>query len=82
MSQAHSHRLRPFSCNVCNKKFTGSGHLKYHMQMHNDERPFSCKVCSKKFPYSSDLNCHKRIHIGYVLSVAMFVTRSLLSQVT
>ena len=39
--QFHAHEC-PFSCNVCNEKFTQSRHLKYHMRIHSGEMSVEC----------------------------------------
>ncbi|XP_045783687.1 histone-lysine N-methyltransferase PRDM9-like [Maniola jurtina] len=55
---------KPFSCKVCDSKFTQSGSLKYHMRTHTGEKPFSCKVCDSKFTRSGTLKDHMRTHTG------------------
>jgi hypothetical protein len=55
---------RPFSCEVCKKRFTQRSVLKIHLRMHNGERRFSCNVCKKQFTRHSNLNRHLRSHSG------------------
>lgn len=55
---------RPYKCNVCQKGFKLSHHLKVHKLIHTGERPFKCEVCERAFTQSNDLKRHVRIHTG------------------
>ena len=55
---------RPFTCNICDKKFRKSQHLTYHKQTHTGEKPFKCNICGQSCRTNSDLTRHKRIHTG------------------
>lgn len=55
---------RPFSCHLCNKRFTTKNHLKRHSEIHFGVKRFSCDICHKTFLRSENLNIHKRTHSG------------------
>jgi KRAB domain-containing zinc finger protein len=55
---------RPFSCELCKKKFIQSLSLKCHMRVHSDVRHFSCEECKKLFSQRSNLNRHLGMHTG------------------
>lgn len=39
--------IRPFECDICNKRFIHQRSLRKHAQSHSDERPFSCNLCEQ-----------------------------------
>ena len=49
-------------CDVCEKIFRLSQHLKGHMRIHTNEKPYECDVCDKAFRESGSLTRHMRIH--------------------
>ena len=49
-------------CDVCERCFRQSQHLKAHMRIHTNEKPYECDVCDKAFTTSSYLKIHMRIH--------------------
>ena len=40
---------KPYECDVCEKRFRRSGHLKRHMRIHTNEKPYECDVCEEAF---------------------------------
>ena len=38
-----------YECDVCNKRFSHSGHLTEHKRTHSGDKPYECDVCQKKF---------------------------------
>lgn len=54
---------RPFTCNLCSRGFTSSGHLTGHMRSHNGIKTHECKVCQKRFAGSSSLKVHMKTHV-------------------
>ncbi|XP_072249361.1 uncharacterized protein [Leuresthes tenuis] len=53
---------KPYSCSVCEKRFSNCSHLAAHIRTHTGERPYRCEICSKTFVTTSALNRHQTIH--------------------
>ena len=53
---------KSYECNVCNKKFSRSGHLVDHKRIHNRENPHECDICNKRFSLLTHLADHKSKH--------------------
>ena len=51
---------RGHECDVCERCFRESGHLKRHMRIHTNEKPYECDVCDKAFRTSGHLKNHMR----------------------
>merc|ERR1712129_235463 len=56
--------LRPYKCQVCDKRFKRNGHLNEHKLIHTGERPHRCKTCSKTFSTTKSLSLHSLMHTG------------------
>lgn len=57
-----SSTLKPFSCDICSKKFSFQSNLKRHRDYHNNIRSHVCTICGKAFVTRKDLKCHEFIH--------------------
>lgn len=55
-------RDKPYSCSICEKRFSNCSHLAAHIRTHTGERPYKCEICSKTFITTSALNRHQTIH--------------------
>ncbi|XP_034030372.1 zinc finger and BTB domain-containing protein 49-like [Thalassophryne amazonica] len=55
-------REKPYSCSVCEKRFSNCSHLAAHIRTHTGERPYRCEICRKTFITTSALNRHQTIH--------------------
>ncbi|XP_049587731.1 adult enhancer factor 1 [Syngnathus scovelli] len=53
---------KPYSCSVCDKRFSNCSHLAAHVRTHTGERPYMCEICRKSFITTSALNRHQTIH--------------------
>ncbi|XP_030013354.1 zinc finger protein 595-like [Sphaeramia orbicularis] len=55
-------RDKPYSCSMCEKRFSNCHHLAAHIRTHTGERPYRCEICRKTFITTSALNRHQTIH--------------------
>ncbi|XP_026482960.1 zinc finger and SCAN domain-containing protein 22-like [Ctenocephalides felis] len=57
-----------YECDLCNRSFAESNHLKEHMADHIPNKikecPFKCKICHKTFSQLGSLKRHMLIHRG------------------
>uniref|UniRef100_A0A8B9YAH8 C2H2-type domain-containing protein n=1 Tax=Bos mutus grunniens TaxID=30521 RepID=A0A8B9YAH8_BOSMU len=49
---------KPYSCDLCLKKFTHDSTLRAHKRTHTQEKPFRCEHCDRAFSHRGNLNVH------------------------
>ncbi|XP_058169666.1 gastrula zinc finger protein xFG20-1-like [Anopheles ziemanni] len=47
-------------CMLCDRRFSSTSGLKYHMKRHTGIKAFTCMYCGKKFTANTNLNAHIR----------------------
>uniref|UniRef100_A0A182NCW2 C2H2-type domain-containing protein n=1 Tax=Anopheles dirus TaxID=7168 RepID=A0A182NCW2_9DIPT len=47
-------------CMLCDRRFSSTSGLKYHLKRHTGIKAFTCLYCGKKFTANSNLNAHIR----------------------
>jgi len=60
---AQDDKLKPYSCTVCDRRFTRKRFLKVHQRVHSKEK-FLCIMCDAQFSQKELLNEHQQIHSG------------------
>ncbi|XP_037548941.1 zinc finger protein 480 [Nematolebias whitei] len=55
---------KPFSCDLCDRRFFVKNSLYKHKRIHTGQKPFSCDLCERKFFVKGNLKNHMRIHTG------------------
>lgn len=58
-----THKVSPFSCDICNKQLSTNANLKEHKKNHFKlKSKFVCIICKESFKKSSHLKAHSLIH--------------------
>ncbi|XP_042362198.1 zinc finger protein 865 [Plectropomus leopardus] len=55
---------RPYSCQICGKRFRRAETLRRHNRVHTGEKPHACDVCGKMFREPFHLTKHLTVHSG------------------
>ncbi|KFY13867.1 hypothetical protein V492_02990 [Pseudogymnoascus sp. VKM F-4246] len=55
-------KVQEIKCDICDKVFTRSEHLRRHKRAHSSEKPFACVECKKRFARQDILRRHQASH--------------------
>ena len=55
---------KPFTCDVCQHRFSTGVQLKAHTVIHSGEKPHECDICGARFAWKRSIVLHKRRHTG------------------
>lgn len=58
------HGVEEYTCQICSKKYSYKGSLKYHLKKHLGDKKFECYSCPMKFLLAYQLKVHQRTHTG------------------
>ncbi|KAL5348624.1 hypothetical protein ACLOAV_006041 [Pseudogymnoascus australis] len=59
---AEEPKIQDIKCDICDKVFTRSEHLRRHKRAHSAEKPFACVECKKRFARQDILRRHQASH--------------------
>lgn len=57
------HKVKPFSCNICGKRFVSEASLNSHSKVHDDNYEHQCKYCYVTFKTKVDKIGHEQNHV-------------------
>ena len=60
--EEHLKTHRPFTCDICEKRFSQKCNLVTHQRLHTGERPYACNHCEKRFTQKGNLDAHIKTH--------------------
>lgn len=60
----NAHKLKPWLCDHCNKRFQERQNYQYHLMSHEGRKNFACDICNKSFANPRQLYCHRALHLG------------------
>lgn len=60
----HVTNEKPFTCQICDKKFCLRSNLWRHVRTHTGEKPYKCPDCDRLFAQRSNMEKHRLVHSG------------------